>query len=102
MAGRSGVREARTPTSSSPRRRASWQSQPLRHRVPFGHPRLSARTRWNGPPDIAAALKAYARVIYAAVAVRGDADRPVVEDLLDLFFHEHGTPLHGRGQGAMG
>lgn len=48
--------------------------------------------RW---PDISAALKAYSRVIYAAVPVRSDTDRGAVEDLLDLFFHEHGTPLTG-------
>jgi 5-methylcytosine-specific restriction protein B len=46
-------------------------------------------------PDIPAALKAYSRVIYAAVPVRSDADGRAVEDLLDLFFHEHGTPLTG-------
>lgn len=46
-------------------------------------------------PDISAALKAYTRVIYAAVSVRSDADGYAVEDLLDLFFHEHGTPLTG-------
>jgi 5-methylcytosine-specific restriction protein B len=46
--------------------------------------------RW---PEIPAALKQYGRVIYAAVAVRGAGDGGAVEDLLDLFFHEHGTPL---------
>lgn len=46
--------------------------------------------RW---PDITSALKAYGRVIYAAVAVRATEDGAVVEDLLDLFFHEHGIPL---------
>ncbi|HOU52836.1 MAG TPA: AAA family ATPase [Myxococcota bacterium] len=46
-------------------------------------------------PDIPAALKAYARVIYAAVPVRSRADGHAVEDLLDLFFHEHGTPMTG-------
>lgn len=46
-------------------------------------------------PDITPALKAYTRVVYAAVPVRGAADGPAVEDLLDLFFHEHGTPLTG-------
>ena len=30
-----------------------------------------------------------------AVPVRSDADGRAVEDLLDLFFHEHGTPLTG-------
>jgi len=46
-------------------------------------------------PEIPAALKAYTRVIYAATAVRNDDDAGQVEDLLDLFFHEHGTPLTG-------
>jgi 5-methylcytosine-specific restriction protein B len=46
-------------------------------------------------PDIAAALKAYSRVIYAATAVRGEGDGGAVEDFLDLFFYEHGTPLTG-------
>jgi 5-methylcytosine-specific restriction protein B len=49
-------------------------------------------------PDISAALKAYSRVIYAAVSVRSDADRRAVEDLLDLFFHEHATPLTGNAK----
>ncbi len=49
----------------------------------------------EGWPAIPAALKSYARVIYAAVPVRDDADGFAVEDLLDLFFHEHGTPLTG-------
>lgn len=46
-------------------------------------------------PDISAALKAYTRVIYAAAPVRSGADNRAVEDLLDLFFHEHGTPFTG-------
>ena len=46
-------------------------------------------------PDIASALKAYSRVIYAATAVRGKDDGEAVADLLDLFFHEHHTPLTG-------
>jgi len=46
-------------------------------------------------PDISAALKAYSRVIYAAASIRSAADGRVVEDLLDLFFHEHATPLTG-------
>ena len=49
-------------------------------------------SRW---PDIASALKSYSRVIYAAAAVRGQVDGEAVADLLDLFFHEHGTPLTG-------
>jgi len=48
--------------------------------------------RW---PDIPAALKGYSRVIYAAASVRGAADGRAVEDLLDLFLHEHATPLTG-------
>ncbi|MGI5864844.1 MAG: McrB family protein [Myxococcales bacterium] len=47
-------------------------------------------SRW---PEIPAALKQYGRVIYAAVAVRDESDGKAVEDLLDLFFYEHGTPL---------
>lgn len=46
-------------------------------------------------PDIPAALNAYNRVIYAATAVRTASDHAAVEDLLDLFFHEHGTPFTG-------
>lgn len=46
-------------------------------------------------PEIPAALKAYARVVYAATPVRGADSLEAVEDLLDLFFHEHGTPLTG-------
>ncbi|MDW8480049.1 MAG: AAA family ATPase [Xanthomonadales bacterium] len=53
------------------------------------------RRRW---PPIDAALRAYGRVIYAAVVVRGTEDGGAVEDLLDLFFHEHGTPLTGRAR----
>jgi 5-methylcytosine-specific restriction protein B len=49
-------------------------------------------------PDISAAIKAYSRVIYAAVSVRSDADGRAVEDLLDLFFHEHATPLTGNAK----
>jgi 5-methylcytosine-specific restriction protein B len=44
-------------------------------------------------PDIGPALKAYSRVIYAATPVQGEGSRAAVEDLLDLFFHEHATPL---------
>ena len=46
-------------------------------------------------PEIPAARKAYSRVIYAAVAIKNDADHQVLEDLLDLFFYEHDTPLIG-------
>src|SRR4051812_47798900 len=48
-------------------------------------------------PMIDAAMKAYSRVVYAAVAVRsGDADAvQIVGDLLDLFFYEH----HSRHKG---
>jgi 5-methylcytosine-specific restriction protein B len=52
----------------------------------------AAASTW---PDIAAALKSYARVIYAATPVRSSADAEPVADLLDLFFDEHGTPLTG-------
>lgn len=46
-------------------------------------------------PSIPAALKSYGRVIYAATAVQSAADAERVADLLDLFFHEHSTPLTG-------
>jgi len=46
-------------------------------------------------PEIDAALRSYKHVIYAATAVRSEADAERVADLLDLFFHEHGTPLTG-------
>jgi 5-methylcytosine-specific restriction protein B len=42
------------------------------------------------------AMKTYGHVIYAAVPVRTAADATAVEDLLDLFFAEHGTPLTGK------
>jgi 5-methylcytosine-specific restriction protein B len=50
---------------------------------------------WKRWPEIPAALKGYTRVIYAATPVRGPEDAGAVEDLLDLFFHEHTTPLTG-------
>jgi len=43
-----------------------------------------------------AAMKTYGHVIYAAVPVRTVTDATAVEDLLDLFFAEHGTPLTGK------
>lgn len=49
-------------------------------------------------PAIPAALKAYDRVIYAAVAVARPEDAELVEDLLDLFFAEHDTPTTGRAK----
>jgi 5-methylcytosine-specific restriction protein B len=49
-------------------------------------------------PDIPAALKSYAKVIYAATPVRGPRDAERVADLLDLFFDEHHTPLTGRAK----
>jgi 5-methylcytosine-specific restriction enzyme B len=52
----------------------------------------------NTWPEIPAALKSYSHVIYAAVAVRPDSDPAAVEDLLDLFFFEHQTPLTGISQ----
>jgi 5-methylcytosine-specific restriction protein B len=51
--------------------------------------------RW---PGIEAALKAYDKVIYAAMAVRGPSDAKAVADLLDLFFDEHQTPLTGEAK----
>ncbi|MBZ0271243.1 AAA family ATPase [bacterium] len=53
---------------------------------------VAVSTRW---PDIAAALKAYGRVIYAAVVVDDANEATAVEDLIDLFFHEHDVPLTG-------
>ncbi|NOJ92206.1 AAA domain-containing protein [Corallococcus coralloides] len=47
--------------------------------------------KWPGQLD--AVSKAYGNVIYAAVPVRSTKDSEAVEDLLDLFFSEHGTPL---------
>lgn len=55
----------------------------------------AVHARW---PEIPAALKSYAKVIYAATPVRGPADAERVADLLDLFFDEHGTPLTGRAK----
>jgi 5-methylcytosine-specific restriction protein B len=50
-------------------------------------------TRW---PEISSALNAYQHVIYAAIDVRPAlSDFSSVEDLLDLFFYEHGIPLTG-------
>lgn len=46
-------------------------------------------------PPIEAALRAYTRFIYAATAVRSPDDAQRVEDILDLFLFEHGTPLTG-------
>jgi hypothetical protein len=47
-------------------------------------------------PVAESAMKTYGHVIYAAVPVRTNADGLAVEDLLDLFFAEHGTPLTGK------
>jgi 5-methylcytosine-specific restriction protein B len=52
-------------------------------------------TKW---PDISAAVRAYERVIYAAVAVNDHGAADLVSDLLDLFFDEHGTPLTGNAK----
>ena len=49
-------------------------------------------------PEIPAALKSYKHVIYGAVAVRDESSREAVEDLLDLFFHEHGIPFTGKAK----
>lgn len=46
-------------------------------------------------PEIPGALKAYDRVIYAAVPVTQRKDAALVEDLLDLYFFEHDTPPTG-------
>jgi 5-methylcytosine-specific restriction protein B len=53
-------------------------------------------------PSIEAAMKAYSRVLYAAVPVReGDAGAAqVVADLLDLFFHEHRSRHKGAARAA--
>lgn len=52
----------------------------------------------SGWPEIPTALKSYAKVIYAATAVKNAQDGERVADLLDLFFDEHGTPLTGRAK----
>ena len=44
-----------------------------------------------GWPEIKRATETYGDVIYAAVAVTDANARGVVEDLMGLFFHEHGT-----------
>jgi 5-methylcytosine-specific restriction protein B len=49
-------------------------------------------------PDISTCLKSYSRVIYAAVSVQGIEDETAVADLMDLFFHEHGTPLTAKAK----
>lgn len=49
-------------------------------------------------PDIAAALKSYGRVIYAATPVRSEEDGARVSDLLNLFFEEHRTPFTGKAR----
>lgn len=49
-------------------------------------------------PEIAAALKSYSKVIYAATPVRKPDDGGRVADLLDLFFEEHGTTLTGQAK----
>jgi 5-methylcytosine-specific restriction protein B len=49
-------------------------------------------------PAAEPALKTYGQVIYAAIPVVSDADANAVEDLLDLFFAEHGTPLTGKAR----
>jgi 5-methylcytosine-specific restriction protein B len=57
----------------------------------------SVSSRW---PEIDAALKAYARVLYATAAVTpNDTDAAtVVRDLLDLFFYEHRSRHKGAAQ----
>ncbi len=46
-------------------------------------------------PAIEAALRVYGNVTYAACPVRDLSTREAVEDLLDLFFHEHRVRLKG-------
>ena len=55
----------------------------------------SAMASW---PAAESAMKMYRHVIYAAVPVRTETDGAIVEDLLDLFFAEHGTPLTGKAR----
>ena len=47
-------------------------------------------------PPMPGTIKAYGPVVYAAVVVRDDTDRELVEDLLDLFFFEHATGATGK------
>lgn len=55
-----------------------------------------AEAQWSQWPELDAARKQYEPYIYAATFVRDEtADRPLVEDLLDFFLTEHGTPLTG-------
>ncbi|WP_158621427.1 McrB family protein [Corallococcus aberystwythensis] len=51
------------------------------------------------PDQLDAVSKSYGNVIYAAVPVRSPQDAEAVEDLLDLFFSEHGTPLTNPAKG---
>lgn len=46
-------------------------------------------------PAIVDAARLYGKVIYAACPVRDDSTRDVVEDLLDLFVHEHAVRFTG-------
>jgi len=54
-----------------------------------------AESQWAQWPEMEKARAQYDSFIYAAVAIRTLKDRPLVEDLLDFFLHEHGTPLTG-------
>ncbi|NCA70471.1 MAG: AAA family ATPase [Sphingobacteriia bacterium] len=53
-------------------------------------------------PPAESAMRAYGHVIYAAVPVRDLEDQTAVEDLLDLFFVEHDTPLTGKARERWG
>lgn len=55
----------------------------------------SITERW---PTVDAALSSYENVIYAATPVTDLDDRERVEDLLDIFFAEHGTPITGKAK----
>lgn len=50
-------------------------------------------------PAIDAALRVYGHVIYAAFPVRSPDAKQLLEDLLDLFFFEHGVRLTGKVKG---
>lgn len=55
----------------------------------------SIKARW---PAIDAALASYQNVIYAATPVTSQDDSERVQDLLDIFFAEHGTPITGKAK----
>jgi 5-methylcytosine-specific restriction protein B len=47
-------------------------------------------------PDIEAAARTYGGVMYAGCPVRDESTRESLEDLVDLFFHEHAVRLTGQ------